>query len=372
METLGNQIQQNSAKKSAIIFNCLICDYVTSRKFNYETHLNSTKHKINTNMDTFGNQIQQKSAKKYVCNICDYETKKRYNYDNHINSNRHNNNQQKISNNQQKISNNQQKISNNQQNIGNNEYKCDNCDKEYKGRAGLWKHTKICNNTNTNDPNMMNFVLELVKQNTEFKELLVEQNKQNQNLQNQFIEMTKGKTMTNCNNTNNISTTNNNNNFNLNLFLNETCKNAMNINEFVEQISVSISDLEDTARLGYVEGISRIFINGLKDLEVNERPIHCSDAKRETLYIKEGDIWEKDDSDKTRLTNAIRKVGHKNIRMIPEWKKKYPDCEDYYSNKNDLYLKIVNQSMSRGSEEETETNYHKIRKNIIKQVVIDK
>jgi hypothetical protein len=141
---------------------------------------------------------------------------------------------------------------------------------------------------------------------------------------------------------------------------------------FVEQIPLTINDLEDTARLGYVEGISRIFINGLKDLEVNERPIHCSDAKRETLYIKEGDIWEKDDSNKTRLTNAIRKVGHKNIRMIPEWKKKYPDCEDYYSKKNDLYLKIVNQSMCGGTEEETETNYNKIRKNIIKQVIIDK
>jgi hypothetical protein len=214
--------------------------------------------------------------------------------------------------------------------------------------------------------------LELVKQNSEFKELLVEQNKQNQNLQNQFIEMAKEKTTNNSNNTNSNNTTNNNNHFNLNLFLNETCKNAMNLSDFVEQIPIHLTDLEDTARLGYAEGISRIFIKGLKNLEVNERPIHCSDAKRETLYIKEGDIWEKDDTEKTRLTNAIRKVGHRNIRMIPEWKKKYPDCETYDSKKNDLYLKIVGNSMCGGSVEETENNYNKIKKNIIKQVIIEK
>jgi len=146
----------------------------------------------------------------------------------------------------------------------------------------------------------------------------------------------------------------------------------MNINEFVEQIPVNLNDLEDTGRLGYAEGISRIFINGLKQLDVNERPIHCSDGKRETLYIKDGDIWEKDDTNKTRLETAIRKVAHKNMRMIPEWRKKYPDCHEYDSTKNDLYLKIVSNSMCGGTEEETENNYNKIKKNIIKEVIIDK
>jgi hypothetical protein len=372
METLGNQqLLTESVKK----YVCKKCDYITNVKQHYEKHIYTSKHNNSKN----GNQkLLTESVKKYVCKKCDYITNIKQNYDKHILSRKHN---------LETLGN--QSIIKSENTI----FQCEKCNKEYLNRSGLWKHRQKCNNINNesinnesinnhydekitiNNDNTMNIILELVKQNSEFKELIAEQNKyivsQNQNLQNHFIELSKEKvTMNNCNNTNNI--TNNNNHFNLNLFLNETCKNAMNINEFVEQINVTINDLEDTARLGYAEGISRIFIKGLKQLEVNERPIHCSDAKRETVYIKEGDIWEKDDSDKSRLTNAIRKVGHKNIRMIPEWKKKYPDCEDYYSNKNDLYLKIVNQSMCGGSIEETETNYNKIRKNIIKQVIIEK
>jgi hypothetical protein len=327
---------------------CLNCDYNTSDIKDYKKHCKTKKH-INNTTSTFSNNTSTKKTDKnpykYICSVCHFETNDNKDYNKHLITKKHVNNCETII----------------------KSYICEYCNKEYKERTGLWKHKQKCNNkseenkkTTNNDTNIMNLVLELVKQNSEFKELLVE------------IAKEKSITNTNSHNTNNITTTNNNNNFNLNLFLNETCKNAMNINEFVEQIPLSIDDLENTARLGYAEGISQIFIKGLKELEVNERPIHCSDAKRETLYIKEGDIWEKDDSDKTRLTNAIRKVGHKNIRMIPEWKKKYPDCEDYYSNKNDLYLKIVNQSMCGGSEEETEINYNKIRKNIIKQVVIDK
>jgi hypothetical protein len=306
------------------------------------------------NEETNGNQ---KVAKKYYCNICNYNTSRKSSYDKHILSRKHTDGN---------IS--QPKVANNCDNIN----KCELCNKFYKNRSGLWKHKQQCKKLNHIDVNsnqeynLIPLVLELVKQNSEFKELIFEQNKQ-------LIEISKEKTIHNSNNnTSNSHNTTNNNHFNLNLFLNERCKNAMNINEFVEQIPVSIHDLEDTARLGYVEGISRIFIKGLKKLEINERPIHCSDVKRETVYIKEGNVWEKDDSDKSKLTNAIRKVGHKNIRMIPEWKKQYPDCEDYYSNKNDLYLKIVNQSMCGGSEEETEMNYNKIKKNIIKQVIIDK
>jgi hypothetical protein len=366
MATLSNK----KVLKSVSEYFCEKCNYKTSIKHHYEKHISTRKHKL----ATLSNQKILKSVEYYKCDICNYSTSIKQNYEKHVSSQKH-----------------LQLTNTKVLKSVNNTYQCSYCKKEYIDRTGLWRHKKVCtmidnNNINedtkslNNDPNMMILVLELVKQNLEFKELLVEQNKyiveqnkQNQNLQNQFIEIAKEKSITNTNSHNTINnTTNNNSNFNLNLFLNETCKNAMSINEFVEQIPLSIDDLETTARLGYVEGISRIFINGLKQLEVNERPIHCSDGKRDTLYIKEGDIWEKDDSDKTRLTNAIRKVGHKNIRMIPEWKKKYPDCEDYYSKKNDLYLKIVNNSMCGGSEEETETNYHKIRKNIIKQVVIDK
>jgi hypothetical protein len=311
-------------------------------------------------METSGNQIMPKICYRFYCKKCEYGTSKKSSFENHLQSKKH-------------ISGIMETNGNQNYAYLHKNYMCKNCDKLFKNRSGLWKHKQQCLN-NSDEKELIPLVLELVKQNSDFKELLVEQNKQNQALQLQFIELAKDKNINNSINMTNNTTNNttNNNHFNLNLFLNETCKNAMSITEFVEQIPVTINDLEDTARLGYAEGISKIFIKGLKDLEVNERPIHCSDGKRETLYIKEGDIWEKDDSDKTRLTNAIRKVGHKNIRMIPEWKKKYPDCEDYYSNKNDLYLKIVNQSMCGGSEEETETNYNKIRKNIIKEVVIHK
>jgi hypothetical protein len=310
-------------------------------------------------METFGNNLGAKKGKKkaqsYLCILCDYKCCKKYDWERHITTSKH----------IKEINGNEMEIKNGQ---NGQKFICEYCNKIYDTKSGLWKHKskKICtkNNDITNNLSKDEVILMLIKENKEFKELLIEQNKQ-------LIEISKDKTISNnCNNTNNI--TNNNNHFNLNLFLNETCKNAMNINEFVERIPVSINDLEDTGRLGYAEGISRIFIKGLKQLEVNERPIHCSDGKRETVYIKEGDVWEKDDSDKSKLTNAIRKIGHKNIRMIPEWKKKYPDCEDYYSKKNDLYLKIVNQSMCGGSIEETETNYNKIRKNIIKQVIIEK
>jgi hypothetical protein len=337
---------------------CLNCDYNTSDIKDYKKHCKTKKHITNT-QSTFSINKSEKNPYKYICSICNYKTNDSKDYTKHLESKKH--------------------IYNCQPTI--KSYVCEYCNKEYKERTGLYKHKQKCSNTENCEniidtlipDKMINLVLELVKQNSEFKELLVEQNKQNQTLQNQFIELAKDKTIQNSNNiSNSNNTTNSNNQFNLQVFLNETCKNAMNINEFIEQIPINLSDLEDTARLGYVEGISRIFIRSLKELEVNERPIHCTDAKRETLYIKEGDVWEKDDSAKTKLTNAIRKVGTKNIRMINEWKRKYPDCEDYYSNKNDLYLSIVNNSMCGGTEEETLSNYNKIKKNIIKQVVIPK
>jgi mRNA-degrading endonuclease HigB of HigAB toxin-antitoxin module len=364
METSGNEIKQFLSNK----YSCEFCDYSTSRLSNYNNHLKSNKHIFNVS----GNKIKQLLSNKYRCEKCDYSTNRLSNYNNHLKSKRHIFN---VSGNELK-----QKLS--------NEYNCDFCDKSFSDRSGLWKHNKKCEKQqivneekslvetiviqDEKNDKMINVVLELVKQNSEFKDLLAEQHKYIIEQNKQIIELAKEKTITNSHNNTTNNTTNNNNNFNLSFFLNETCKNAMNISDFVEQILISIDDLENTARLGYVEGISRIFINGLKQLEVNQRPIHCSDAKRETLYIKDGEKWEKDDDNKSNLEKAIRKVGQKNIRMIPEWKKNYPDCEDYYSKKNDLYLKIVGNSMCGGSVEETEYNYNKIKKNIIKQSIIKK
>lgn len=173
------------------------------------------------------------------------------------------------------------------------------------------------------------------------------------------------------NNNNNNSITNNSNHFNLQIYLNETCKDAVNLTDFVDSLQVKLKDLEDTAKIGYSEGVSKIFINGLNELEVNKRPIHCSDAKRETLYIKDKNEWTKD-ADKVFLTSAIKKVGKKNIQQIFEWQKKYPEYNDPESRQNDKYLKMLCNAMNGSTDDEQEKNMDKIVRNITKEVVIDK
>ena len=181
------------------------------------------------------------------------------------------------------------------------------------------------------------------------------------------------------NGTNNTSNSNNNNTnhshnktFNLQFFLNETCKNAMNIGEFVTSIKPQLEDLEATGRLGYVEGVSNIILNNLKTLKIHNRPIHCSDQKREIIYIKYNDEWTKEEEDKPILTKAIKFIANENIKNINEWRKEYPDCTNAESKKNKLYLNIVSKSMSGCSAEESSKNINKIISNVAKQIVINK
>jgi hypothetical protein len=248
-------------------------------------------------------------------------------------------------------------------------YKC-NCGNEYNHMSGLSRHRKKCNylqnkqldddinNTLNNEAKQHQLIEYLMKENSEFKQLMIEQNKQ-------MIELSK-------NSIGHHNTTNNNNSFNLNFFLNETCKNAMNIMDFVNQLPVGVKDLEETGRLGFSEGISKIFINGLKQIDVNDRPVHCSDSKRETLYIKDNNQWNKENDEKSLLTNAIKHVAHKNMKQISEWTKEHPEYNNSESRQNDKYLKIVFESMSGGSQEETNKNYNKIIKNIVKETIINK
>jgi hypothetical protein len=142
--------------------------------------------------------------------------------------------------------------------------------------------------------------------------------------------------------------------------------------DFVESLQVQLKDLEETANLGYSEGVSNIFINGLNKLDVTMRPIHCSDAKRETLYIKDHDEWIKEDQSKTHITKAIKTVGKKNIQQIFEWQKKHPDYNDPDSRNNDKYLKMLYNVMNGSTDEEQIKNMDKIVKNIAKEVIIDK
>jgi len=237
-------------------------------------------------------------------------------------------------------------------------FQCD-CGKEYKHRQSLSVHKKTCQKKEDPDLSDKDIIKMLIKENSEFKNMILD-----------VVKTIQPNNTTN-NNNNNI-TTNNNNHFNLQFFLNDTCKDAVNLVDFVSSLQVKLKDLEETARLGYSEGVSNIFINGLNELEVNKRPIHCSDAKRETIYIKDQNEWIKEDPLKTHLTKAIKVVGKKNIQQIFEWQKKYPSYNDPESRHNDKYLKMLCNAMNGSTDEEQEKNLEKIIRNITKEVIIDK
>ena len=248
------------------------------------------------------------------------------------------------------------------------------CGKVYSNNSGLWKHKKKCNiQFENNDIYKQQFqqqqlqqqqqlVEYLLKENSEFKQLMLEQNKH-------MMELAQ---KSGNNNTINNNCGNNNKTFNLQVFLNETCKDAINMSDFVNQLQISLSDLEETGRIGYAEGISKVFIKNLNDINYTDRPIHCNDLKRETFYIKDNNQWTKDNEQKSGLTKAIKQVAHKNIKQISEWQKLHPDFSDPDSKQNDKYMKIVLNSMSGSTEEEQKNNINKIIRNVTKEVIIEK
>ena len=252
------------------------------------------------------------------------------------------------------------------------------CDKKFVTKSGLWKHKQTCSDINilsplydiekdTDDMKMLtNLVLEVVKQN---QELMIQNNetqKQNQELTNKLFEICK-------NGTNNTMINNNSHNktFNLQIFLNEECKDAMNIMDFVDSLKLQLSDLENVGKLGFVEGISSIIVKNLKALDVHKRPVHCSDSKREVMYIKDEDKWERENDERLKLRRAIKHIAHKNSKLIPQFKDKYPDCGKSDSQYSDQYNKLVIEAMG-GSGNEDINNENKIIKKIAKEVTIDK
>ena len=172
-------------------------------------------------------------------------------------------------------------------------------------------------------------------------------------------------------NTNSNNTITNNKTFNLQFFLNETCKDAMNIMDFVDSIKLQLTDLENVGKLGYVEGISNIITSNLKALDVTQRPIHCADQKREVLYIKDENKWEKEDEEKKKLRKVIRRVAFKNQRLLPEFKKEHPDCGKYNSKFSDQYNKLVIEALGGKGDNDLEKE-DKIIKNIAKKITIEK
>ena len=239
-------------------------------------------------------------------------------------------------------------------------YNCE-CGKQYKHRQSLFSHKKFCSNEEEiiEDDNPLNE-----------KELIMTLLQQNNQLQNQIIELCKDKSVTNINNTG-AHINSHNKTFNLNVFLNETCKDAMNIMDFVDSLKLQLSDLESVGRLGFVEGISNIIIKNLKEMDVHKRPVHCSDSKREVMYIKDEDKWEKENETKNKLRKVIKKVACKNQRLLPKFKEEHPDCGKYHSKFSDQYNKLVVESMG-GSGDNDDEKEDKIIRKIAKNVLIDK
>ena len=287
--------------------------------------------------------LSLKVAKNHQCEICHYSTCKIYDFKKHLQTEKHKNRENETNETEMK-----QNIAKSLQCI---------CGISFNSRTTLWRHKKVCNNEaiKTN---------EKIDEKIDEKELIMMLVKQN----SEMLEIIKNRTH-NTNNSHN-NTNSHNKTFNLQFFLNETCKDAMNIMDFVDSIKLQLSDLENVGKVGYVEGISNIITKNLKELDVNKRPVHCTDKKRETMYIKDDDKWEKDE-EKLKLHKVVRKVAFKNQNLIPKFKEIHPDCNKYHSKFSDQYNKIIVESMGGSGDNDYEKE-EKIIKNISKQVFIEK
>ena len=292
----------------------------------------------------------QKVASRFCCKNCDYFTDKKSSFDKHLLTSKH----IKLIEVNDFSNKSCQKVADNIK-----EFICGCCSKKFKSRVGLWKHKQkcICDNVKLGDETQVPFgPLEPTKKLTELDkdDLIITLLKQNADLikcqQDMMIKLTENG-ITNTNHSHN-TTNSHNKAFNLNFFLNETCKNAMNITDFVNSIKLQLSDLMEVGEIGFVEGLSKIIIKNLNDLDETLRPIHCTDKKRETMYIKDQNKWEKDDDNKSRLRKAVKSVADKNIRLLPQFRQKYPDYGDAYSKTSDIYNKMVVEAMVTDVEKE--------------------
>jgi hypothetical protein len=337
---------------------CDICD--DNHNTNNNIFQNISKHENeNARMETNGN----KKNAKYFCEFCNFSCSNKSNYLKHENTKKH-----YINSSQNNID-----IQNLQQ------LECEKCHKLFLNRSGLWKHSQKCytqenlKNIEENEIEMSQFLtpelfFEFFKQSKELQNVLVEQNKE---LQSKLLELAHKQSIVN-NNTTNSNNTTNNNQFNLQFFLNETCKDAMNITDFVNSLKITTEDFVTTGRLGYVDGISRIIINGLKDIDVEKRPIHCTDLKRETVYIKHDNTWEKEDPDKKKLKWAVNSVARLNLQQLDVWQEDNPEYKIGESTKNYEYMKYCSAALGGQYKEQDDKFAEKIMKNVLRQVVVNK
>jgi hypothetical protein len=368
-------------KKSISNYNCELCDYNTSILQNYNKHLLTLKHKINTNNENLailGNVEFSLKYSTYNCSYCNYITNVKSSYDKHLLSVKH--------------------IKNVNGEHKETKHICCQCKKEYLNYNALWKHKKQClvidikkqfeeppQLENTFTPTNIitpELVIDIIKQSKELQNVLIEQNKDLQNKlaeqqnivieqqnivieQNKhIIELAKNQSVVN-NNTNN-------NQFNLQFYLNETCKDAMNIVDFVNSLQLTTDDFETTGKLGFVDGISRIFIKELKKIDTEKLPIHCTDFKRETVYIKDNNTWEKENDEKKKLKWTIDRIAKLNYNQIQQWQEKFPECRENNTPANEHFFRLVKTALGGYGKEEEDKFRDKIMRNVLKEVVLDR
>lgn len=308
-----------------------------------------------TSSGVFGDGSDAKNAenaKNFNCTKCDFICSKKSEWDRHVVTSKH-------------------IFGDKSDNFGDakNAYICEICEKKYTSRNGLWLHNKKCHPPKTDDNIMQivpfdtsitsDLIMELLKDNKDMKQIIIDQN----NTINKLVKngVTNYSNNTNCNNKA----------FNLNFFLNETCKDAMNLTDFIDSIKLQVSDLEKLGELGYVEGLSNIITTNLNALDITARPVHCTDKKRETIYIKDDNKWEKEDDNKSKLRKVIQKVTSKNYKLLPAYREKYPGCQYADSKYSDRYNKMIIEAMGGAGNNDVEKEDRIIR-NISKTVVIEK
>jgi hypothetical protein len=315
-------------------------------------------------------------TKEYFCEVCNYRVDRKSSYEKHIVSAKHHIKTAEVIK-ENKLKKEKEVII--QQYKYQEQYTCMFCTRSFKTIAGKSRHENKCkqkterkntsvklnpvetsDDDNINDPALAELLKNIVAQNTALINMLVETK-----------TPTTINNTTNNNNTTNYNTLNSTNNFNLQVFLNEDCKDAMNLMDFVNSLPYKIEDLENTGKSGYVEGISKLMLDGLKGMEITQRPIHCTDIKRDSVYVKDNDEWQRD-KNKEKLSNAIKYVANNNLKVLPKWTDKNPQHKDFASETHRTYMKIVNEASGGGTDEEDEKNMKKIIKKVAAETVIDK
>ena len=289
------------------------------------------------------------TAMKFKCDKCDFKCSKLSNWNKHLSTSKHSKADICL-----------QTTDNFDAENAEINSKC-KCGKQYKHRQSLYKHKQKCSVEKQDEPALTDivsqeFVMNLLKQNNE--------------LQQQLIDLCKTSSANNISN-NSVNINSNNKAFNLNVFLNEECKDAMSITDFVNSIKLQLSDLEAVGKLGFVNGISDIIIKNLKALDVHKRPVHCTDTKRETMYVKGAEAWVKEGDDNKQLRLAIKRVARNNFICLELFKAKHPDCINWDSKHGDHYQKLRIEALGGRGNEDCD-NEDKIIRRIARETTIDK